>query len=102
MKPRNRPLKVAVTRDGVLRIEIGMDVLAHAALHSDFCTNLNRSPYVGAKITNNRGFAVDVKRALVDELGEDGSTIVTQALDRACEAAIEDGTQFFVGPGEEA
>lgn len=98
-KPKNQRLTCNITRDGKLRIEVGIETLAHAAVHSDFCTNPIRSPYVGAKITSARGFAADVRAALVDE-AEDGSTLVTRMLDQAFEQAIEQGSEHFLADGD--
>lgn len=37
---RHRPLRVKVTRTGVLTIEIGVETLAHACLHSEYAWQL--------------------------------------------------------------
>lgn len=95
MKPKNKPLKCNITRDGVLRIEIGVETLAHAAIRSDFVTNPCRSPYgEGFQVTHARAFAHDVRAELTDE-DEDGSSILTRALDAALEQAIENGSEHF-------
>ena len=95
MKRRNKPLTARVTRDGVLTIEIGVETLAHAAKYGDFGTDLG-----GVEVTSPRVLAIDVATALRDELGEDGSTILTQALDRAIGAAIEAGSDGVRLEGE--
>jgi hypothetical protein len=103
-KPRSRPLTCTVTRDGVLRIEIGVDTLTSAALRSPFAWRLadERNPdKPGAvdpcslfAITDARGFADDVIRELLRE-AEDGSSLLTDLLDKATQKAIEDGSEFF-------
>lgn len=105
-KPLSRkktPLRVSVKRD-VLTIEIGIDTLAHAALCSEYAFGLmgheQKRPDTRFSISNKSGFADDVVRGLVDELGEDGSSHITNAIDSACVDAIEDGSEWFVD-GEE-
>lgn len=106
VKRRNKPLSVKVTRDGVLTIEIGIDTLAHAALRADFAYEI-ADPVGGGrpdkkyKISQPRGFAVEVKSELLDE-AEDGSSLLTRVIDAACEQAVEQGSQFFVPIDEES
>lgn len=104
MKRRNKPLSVKVTRDGVLTIEIGIDVNAFAGLASPFaweCADDKTGrpgevrPDKLYKITNTRGLAQDMKRELTDE-AEDGSSLLTNMLDEAFRKAVENGTEFFV------
>lgn len=105
---RGKPLTVKVTRDGVLAIEIGIDVNAFAALCSEYAWKLadektgrpsaTRPDHL-FKITNARGFAVDMQRELTRE-AEDGSSLLTKLFDDAVRLAIEDGSQFFVDKGE--
>lgn len=107
-KRRHKPLSVKVTRDGVLTIEIGVETLAFASLRSDFayeCADPKRTgngidPREVFKVTNARGFAVDVKSALLEE-AEDGSSLLTNVIDRACQDAVEQGSQFWMGKDEE-
>jgi hypothetical protein len=97
--PRNRALQVRVTREGVLTIEIGIDTLAFSALRAPFAFDAmgpkQELPDTRFSVTNARGFAADVKRALTDELGEDGSSLITNVIDKACETAVEDGSQHW-------
>lgn len=96
---RGAPLRASVTRDGVLKIEIGIDTLAYAYLRSDHAYAAlgddSRRPDERFSITNKRAFAVDVRRALTDELGEDGNSLLTNVLDNACESAIDQGSEHF-------
>jgi hypothetical protein len=101
---RSRPLAVTVTR-GVLTIEIGVDTLAHAALRSAFVCQMAHEhgevdPATRFKITDARGFADEVKSELLAE-EEDGSSLLTDVLDRACQEAIEQGSEFFVDKDDE-
>ena len=105
IKPKDTPLAVHVSRDGVLTIRIGVNVLAHATLRSPFAWRMadERNPERPGtvqpdelfKITNARGFAIDVKRALQDER-EDGSSLLTDWLDAATQKSIEDGAEHFL------
>lgn len=67
-----------------LRIRIGVGTLAHAAVYDPT-----------ARVTDEKKFAKDVARALMDELGEDGSSLLTNALDAAIQRAVDDGTEHF-------
>ena len=100
-KPKNTPLRCTVTRSGILRIEIGIDTLAFSAVRGPYTDRLDPEMCDARfKITDPRGFALDVRSALLDE-AEDGSNILTRALDQAIEDAIEDGSEFFVDTQEE-
>jgi len=101
-KPRHRPLTCTVTRDGVLRIEIGVDTLACAMprawevhRHERLAVEVVARPEERFSISKARGFSVDVRRAMLDER-EDGSSLLTDMLDAAMCRAIEDGSEFFV------
>jgi hypothetical protein len=98
----------AKVRANVLTIEIGIDTLAHAALHSEYTYGLlfdanaqdTRKPDERFSIRNKRGFANDVAHELQRELGEDGTTLLTRVLDDACVAAIEAGSEYFIDKEE--
>jgi len=104
---RNLPLRARVDR-GVLRIEIGIDVLAFATLHGDYVWRLEGqpadfSPAAGSKrfrIDDQREFARDVIREMNDE-AEDGSTPLSLFIDQMCEKAIEDGSVAFLDAEDE-
>lgn len=108
MKREDIPLRVHV-RFGVLTIEIGVDTLAHACLRSDYAYELledrdlidNRRPDARFAITDPARFAVDVKRELIAELGEDGSSLLTNVIDAACRSAIEQGSEWFADREDE-
>lgn len=89
-QPKSKALSARVTRDGVLTIEIGVDTLKFAAEHGQYHADGGQRQIEDcAKVTNARGFARSVAKELMDEVGEDGSTPLTLALDRAIESALE-------------
>lgn len=100
---RHKPLSTKVTRDGVLTIEIGIETLAFASLRSDFAyqcadpkfTGNGKDPREVFKVTNPRGFAVEVVAELLEE-AEDGSSLLTNIVDKACQKAIEAGSKFWI------
>lgn len=111
MKRKNRRhlrLGVKVTADGVLTIEIGIETLASASLRSDFAYQCADPEHTGRgvdprevfEVTQARGFALETKAALLEE-AEDGSSLLTELLDKATERAIEDGSMFWRKIGEE-
>lgn len=87
---RGKVLAARVTSDGVLTIEIGVDALKFATEHGQYrADGGNESIDDRPEVTNARGFARSVARELMNEVGEDGSTPITLALDRAIESALE-------------
>lgn len=108
--PKDLPLRARVDK-GVLRIEIGVDVLAFAALASPFAweiaaeeTGADDSATIDPRtvyiVHDEVEFAREVVRALHDER-EDGSSLLTDMLDAATRKAIEDGSQAFATIGDE-
>jgi hypothetical protein len=94
---KERPLRAFVSQ-GVLVIEVGIDTLAWAALHTDYV--LSSDP--GARdhterfhINDTRAFAKDVVSAMTDE-AEDGSSRLTRFIDDACVQSIDQGSIAFV------
>ena len=100
---KNIPLRCRVVQN-VLTIEIGIDTLAHACLCSEYAFSLmverQERPNTRFRIDNKRKFANEVAHELTDELGEDGSTLLTNLFDKACEKAIEQGSTAFVDTEE--
>jgi hypothetical protein len=88
-----QPLTVEV-KEGRLVISLGVDTLAFAFEHSNwnnpFIDDLNdfRQQYF---VPVPAAFAADVRRELRNE-AEDGSTILEHLLDKACIAAVENGS----------
>lgn len=94
-----KPLAVRLV-DGVLIIEIGVATLATAAINSPTSWQMMgeypEMPETRFSIEEPVSFAQEVKRSLLEELGEDGNSILTNAIDKAIEKTIEDGSQFFL------
>lgn len=107
-KPRSKRLTAKVSRDGVLTVEIGIDTLVTAALASPIAWTMHggesdvpfNRPTERFSISNARGFAREVAEELLAELGEDGSTLLTNALDEAFRRVVESGSQFFIDSKE--
>ena len=88
------PLDVTVD-GGALVVRIGVQTLAHAASYADWANpyEAESGDYVRTfAITNAEGFANDVRRMLLQER-EDGSSLVSDVLDKAMEAAVDDGSE---------
>lgn len=88
-----RRLTVTV-KGGRLVIEIGVDVLAHATSFADWANPFDevQNDYIRTfAILNATEFANDVKHAMLDER-EDGSSLLTDFLDKASQAAVDDGS----------
>ncbi len=94
MKNKWKPLKAAVKVDGRISIEIGVAILAHTLAFGDKFNGcyegLNDYRRTFA-VSDPVEFARDVVRALNDE-EEDGSTRLTEMLEEAVQAAIDDGS----------
>lgn len=99
--PKDAELQVSV-EDGALIIKIGVNTLAFSAENGPLSDNYDPVKFPEpVKVIDPQKFALDVRFALVDELGEDGSTIVTQMLDRAIEEASENGSLYIMFPEDE-
>lgn len=88
-----RPLAVKVEK-GRLTIEIGIHTLAHAAAYSDWANPFNeaKDDYIRTfAITDPEQFAGDVTHEMLREK-EDGSSPLSDFLDKMMEAAINDGS----------
>lgn len=87
------PLEVKIER-GALVIRLGVETLAHAVTYSDWANPFDEkvNDYIRTfAITDAQAFAEDVRRAMLDER-EDGSSPLTDFLDKATEAAVDDGS----------
>ena len=93
MKNKDKPLEMVIEQDQLI-IRIGIDTLAFAFENSDqnmpYNDELKDYPKT-YRITDNMEFAKDVISALRDER-ENGSTIFTDLLDKACINAVNDGS----------
>jgi hypothetical protein len=86
-------LKVTI-EDGRLVIAIGVQTLAHATAFSEWANPFDEAAddYIRTfAIEDAPQFAKDVVSAILDER-EDGSTPLSDFLDKMAEAAIEDGS----------
>lgn len=87
---RDAPLRVEV-ENGQLIISIGVETLKYCHNHNEEqCENLEGYG-TGFLITDAEGFASDVEKRLKKE-GEDGSTLLTDLLDKATKEAADDGS----------
>lgn len=88
-----RPLEVKIER-GALVIRIGAATLAHAVSYADWANPFDevRDDYIRTfAITDAKQFTKDVIDAMLHER-EDGSTPLSDFLDKMSEAAIDDGS----------
>ena len=91
--PINSPLAVKVER-GKLTIEIGINTAAHACRYSDWANPYDEATgdYIRTfAIADPEQFAKDIALAMLDEQ-ENGSSPLTDFLDKMTEAAINDGS----------
>lgn len=89
-----RGLEVKIER-GALVIRIGAQTLAHACSYSDWANPFDeaKDDYIRTfAITDAAQFAKDVLHAMLNER-EDGSTPLSDFLDKMSEAAVEDGSE---------
>lgn len=91
---------VVEVKDEELVIRIGIDTLAFAANESGVFTDFDdeRGDWVQKyKVIDPLAFAGDVQRAMLDER-EDGSTPLSDFLDKMDEAALNDGAEGIQYP----
>lgn len=89
-----KPLTVRVS-GGMLSIEIGIKTLVYAAHFADWANPYDdeQQDYIRTfEITDSAVFAKDVRHAMLDER-EDGSTPLSDFLDKMSEAALDDGSE---------
>ena len=94
MSDKDTPLHVTVV-DGCVRIEIGTRTLARAVACSPWATpyDENRGDFFRTfAIADIEQFAKDVVSAMRDER-EDGSSLLTDLLDKSAQEAIEQGSE---------
>lgn len=92
-----RPLEVKID-DGALVIRIGAQVLAHAVSYASWANPYDdeEQNYIRSfAITDATVFAKDVQRAMLTER-EDGSSPLSDFLDKMTEAAVDDGSEACV------
>lgn len=87
------PLEVKIER-GALVIRIGIQTLAHAVTYSEWANQYEDESgdyFRTFAITDAAEFAKDVTHAMLHER-EDGSTPLSDFLDKMTQAAVEDGS----------
>jgi hypothetical protein len=90
----NEPLTVTMERCALV-IRIGVRTLAHAVTYSDWANQYEyeMGDYLRKfAITDAEVFANDVRHAMLSER-EDGSTPLTDFIDKMTRAAVEDGSE---------
>lgn len=91
MANKDQPLRCTVA-NGKLTISIGIDTLAYAFENGWRGENLGRPRNPFYKVTDPFNFAKEVRNALWAE-NEVGATTISDVLDAACLAAVDDGAQ---------
>lgn len=90
---KDQPLKVEIVDDEIV-IRVGIDVVKWALEHHEESQPYNdelgdyEQKWI---VTDTAEFAKDVKNAMNDE-AEDGSTPLSDFLDKMCTNALEDGS----------
>lgn len=82
-------------QDGVLTIQIGVETLRNSVVFANWAHPFNEEKddyFRTFTITDPQEFARDVLRALENER-EDGSSLLTDMLDKACSDAVDDGSE---------
>ncbi len=86
-------------KSGMLVVEIGVNTLAHAIINSSLFWELmgpeQECPSSRFSVSHNAEFAKEVAKELMDELGEDGSTLLTNMIDQAAERILENGSEWL-------
>ena len=89
----SRPLAVTVEHDALV-IRIGIQTLAHAVTYSDWANPYDEATgdYIrDFAIADAKQFALDVGSIMQRE-EEDGSSLLSNFIDKASEAAVGDGS----------
>ena len=96
---KDRPLQATIIDDELI-VRIGVDTLAFAAEHVGLpVRGFGETVYPHWKVTDAAELARDVCRKLSHE-AEDGSSRLTQLLDKAIIEAYEDGSTGFADEKE--
>lgn len=97
---RHDPLKCCI-EDGVLIMQIGVEVLAKAVQLNPDLAELDEKTedWVEPEITDPDKFARAILTAIQDE-SDDGTTLIHMALDTAAMNAIENGAEGIKLPGD--
>jgi len=97
---RHDPLKCCI-EDGVLIMQIGVEVLAKAVQLNPDLAELDEKTeeWVEPEITDPDKFARAILTAIQDE-SDDGTTLIHMALDTAAMNAIENGAEGIKLPSD--
>ena len=97
---RNTPLECSI-KDGVLTMQIGVDVIAHAVKLNPNLQHYDEDSgaFLEPTITDADKFAAEILKELQVE-SEDGTTLIHVALDKAAVNAIEYGAEGIDLPGD--
>ena len=88
-----QPLELKIEKDALV-IRVGVQTLAHAVTYADWANTFDEEvgDYIRTfAITDVKKFASDVLHAMLAER-EDGSTPLSDFLDKMAEAAVDDGS----------
>ena len=84
----------AIAAEGVLVVVVSSDVVKFATEHhGDFWDPDAEGDGYKLKVADEQTWLESVAQHLNDELGEDGSTLLTQALDKAIYNAADQGEE---------
>lgn len=90
MKPTGLPMRCAREGDELV-VRLHKDTLAFAAAnHPEFWDGQSDADTPNIRVTNKDKFLAAIVHQLNEE-GEDGSTIITRAIDKAITLAVESG-----------
>lgn len=99
-EPDNPHCEVGIVGEALV-IRMPLDLLKWATEHSPMVHQLDpdvAASHGGLQITDTKLFGESVKRAMLDELDETGTTLVHQMFDDAVEKVIDDGGEGFTWP----
>jgi hypothetical protein len=85
------PLKAEISRDGLLMITVSADIVKWATEHHPEYWDADTDTY-SIKVANKREWLRSVVRAINHE-AEDGSTMLSDMMDKAIELAAEGGEE---------
>ena len=85
-----------IAADGVLIVLVDAETVKFATEHHEAFYNADADKYLGNKVAEAQQWLESVVARLTEELGEDGSTLLSTALERAIEQAVEQGDEGLV------
>src|SRR4029077_5027439 len=85
-----------IAADGVLIILVDAEVVKFATEHHEAFYDADNDKYMGNKVEDATQWLESVAGRLNGELGEDGSTLLSVALDKAIYTAVDQGDEGLV------